>query len=94
MIMQTVQFISVTPEQLQNAIIEGVKLQLEDFKKHFQPKTPKDYLTRQEVAELLSVDLSTVHNLSKRGTLQKLQIGGRVLYLRSQVENSIVKLNS
>jgi len=92
--MQTVQFISVRPEQLQNAIIEGVKTQLDDFKKYFEPKTPKTYLTRQEVAKLLSVDLSTVHNLSKRGTLQKMQIGGRVLYLRSQVESAIVKLNS
>ncbi|TLP80929.1 helix-turn-helix domain-containing protein [Maribacter sp. ACAM166] len=74
--------------------IDYIKRELETLKKSFQPKQPKTYLTRQEVAKLLSVDLSTVHNLSKRGTLQKLQIGGRVLYLRSQVEQSIVKLNN
>lgn len=91
---KSIQFIQVTPEQLQHAIIESVKLQLEDLKKHFQPKTPNEYLTRQEVAKLLSVDLSTVHNLSKRGTLEKLQIGGRVLYLREQVESQIVKLKN
>tara|TARA_R110001592_G_scaffold170963_4_gene408949 strand:+ start:688 stop:966 length:279 start_codon:yes stop_codon:yes gene_type:complete len=92
--MQTVQFISVTPEQLQNAIIKGVQIQLEDLKKFYQPKEPKEYLTRPEVAKLLSVDISTVHNLTKRNVLQKYQIGGRCLYLRSQVEKSIVKINN
>lgn len=92
--MQTVQFIQVTPEQLQTAIIEGVKTQLEDLKKHFQPKEPKQYLTRNEVAKMLSVDLSTVHNWTKKGILTANQIGGRVFYLRSSVESAIVQLKN
>jgi hypothetical protein len=92
--MQTVQFISVTPEQLQNAIIKGVKTQLDDFKKHFEPKTPNEYLTRVEVSKMLSVDLSTVHNWTKKGILEANQIGGRVFYLRTDVENAIVKLKN
>ena len=91
--MQRLQFISITPEQLQSAIIEGVKLQLEDLKKHFQPKEPTKYLTRNEVAKMLSVDLSTVHNYTKRKILHAWQIGSRVYYKRDEVENSIVKLN-
>lgn len=90
--MKQVQFVQVTPEQLQSAIIEGVKTQLEDLKKHFTPKEPTEYLTRQAVAKLLSVDLSTVHNMSVKGILQKYQISGRVLYKRSEVESSIIKL--
>ncbi len=90
--MKQIQFIQVTPEQLQNAIIQGVKTQLEDLKTHFQPKEPKQYLTRQEVSQMLSVDLSTVHNWTKKGILTANQIGGRVFYLRSNVENAIVKL--
>ena len=89
-----VQFISVTPEQLQNAIIDGVKNQLEDLKKHFKHKEPKQYLSRQEVSKLLSVDLSTVHNWTKKGILEANQIGGRVFYLRTDVENAIVKLKN
>lgn len=91
--MQTVQFISVTPDQLQNAIIEGVKSQLQDLKKHFEPKTPTEYLTRKEVASLLKIDLSSVHNWSKKGTLISYQIGGRVYYKRNEIDNAIVKLN-
>lgn len=91
--MEQVQFISVTPEQLQNAIIEGVKSQLQDLKKHFQPKTPTEYLTRRGVADLLKIDLSSVHNWTKKDILISYQIGGRVFYKRSEIENAIVKLN-
>ena len=90
--METVQFIQVTPEQLQNAIIEGVKTQLQDLKKHFQPKEPNEYLTRVEVAEMLKIDLSSVHNWTKKGILISYQIGGRVYYKRAEVENAIVEL--
>jgi hypothetical protein len=91
--MQQVQFISITPEQLQNAIINGVKSQLEELKKSFQPKEPTQFVTRQYVAdEMLHCDLSTVHNLSKKGVLIKYGIGGRVLYKRVEVEEAIVVL--
>jgi hypothetical protein len=91
--MQNIQFIQVTPEQLQNAIIEGVKLQLEEFKKHFVPKEPNRYLTRQDLADMLQIDLSSVHNWTKKGTLTSYQISGRVYYKLDEVENAIVKLN-
>ena len=78
--MQQIQFISTTPEQLQNAIINGVKSQLEELKKSFQPKEPTQFVTRKHVAdEMLHCDLSTVHNLTKKGILIKYGIGGRVL---------------
>lgn len=92
--MQNIQFIQYTPEQLQTAIIEGVKNHLDELKKHFQPKEPKQYLTRQEVAEMFSIDLSTVHNWTKKGILNAHQLGGRVFYLRDEVDNAIVKLNN
>ena len=90
--MQTLQFIQVTPDQLQTAIIEGIKTQLQDLKNHFQPKEPTEYLTRNEVSALLKIDLSSVHNWTRRGILISYQIGGRVYYKRSDVENAMVKL--
>ena len=87
-----IQFIQVTPEQLQDAIIEGVKTQLQDLKTHFQPKEPNEYLTRNEIAEMRKIDLSTVHNWSKKGILQAYQCGGRIFYKRKNVEEAIVKL--
>ncbi len=91
--MTQVQLIGITPEQFQNAIIEGVKTQLQDFKKHLEPKKPTEYLKRREVADLFKIDLSSVHNWTKKGILISYQIGGCVIYKRSEIENAIVKLN-
>lgn len=91
--MEQIQFVQVTPKQLQDAIIEGVKTQLNDLKTHFQPKEPTEYLTRVEVAKMLKIDLSSVHNWTKKGILNAYQIGGRVLYKRAEVESAIIKLN-
>jgi hypothetical protein len=74
--------------------IEFIKNELKILKENYQPKEPKKYLTRIEVSKMLSVDISTVHNLTKRNVLEKYQIGGRCLYLRSQVEKSIVKIEN
>lgn len=90
--MQQVQFIQTTPEQLQKAILEGVKLQLEELKKTFEPKTPTEYLTRAEVADMLKVNISTIFNYGKSGKLQRHAIGNRIYFKRSEVEAAIIKL--
>ncbi len=88
-----IQFISTSPTALVNLIDESVKRQLDDLKKSFLPKEPTKYITRNYVAdEILHCDISTVHNLTVRGILTKYQIGGRVLYIREEVENAIIKL--
>lgn len=91
--MQTIQFIQTTPQELQNQINEGVKSQLQDFLKHYQPKQPNEYLTRSDVAKMFNVDLSTVHNWSKSGKLKPLGLGARVYFLRSDIEQSLQPLN-
>lgn len=93
--MSQIQLINISPEELQNFIKEGVKGQLEELKKFYQPKEETKFITRQYVADdMLHCDLSTVHNLTKKGVLQKYQCGGRVLYKRSEVENAIIKLKN
>ena len=60
--MQQIQFLQTTPQQLQSEINAGVKIILEDFLKNFKPKLPNEYLSRQDVALMFGVDISTVHN--------------------------------
>lgn len=91
--MQTIQFIQYTPEQLQSEISKGVKSQLDEFLKHFKPVQPAEYLTRQQVAKMFDVDLSTVHNWCKSGKLKPLGIGSRVYFLRTDIEAGLVPLN-
>lgn len=90
--MQTVQFVSCSPEQLQNAITENVRGQLEELKKSFQPKTPEEYLTRKETAELLKINLSTLYLWTKKGVLQSVGCQGKVYYKRSEVESALIEL--
>lgn len=89
----TVQFIQYTPEQLQSEISNGVKIQLQEFLKHFKPVQPAEYLTRQQVAKMFDVDLSTVHNWCKSGKLKPLGIGSRVYFLRTDIEACLIPLN-
>lgn len=91
---RTVQFIQVTPEQLQTAIIEGVKQQFKEFKEHFKPNEPNEYISRSEVAKWLGVNESTIHNWKCKGIITAYQIGGRVFFNRAEVENAIVKLKN
>ena len=88
-----IQFIQYTPEQLQSEISNGVKIQLQEFLKHFKPVQPAEYLTRQTVAKMFDVDLSTVHNWCKSGKLKPLGIGSRVYFLRTDIEACLIPLN-
>ena len=91
--MTQIQFISTTPDELKNNLVNDLKnALLPELVKNFQPKEPTTYLTRQEVADLLKIDLSTVHNWSKKGKLQAYAIGGRVYYKRHEVEQALINL--
>lgn len=84
--------IQVTPEELQTAIVEGVKAHLDDLKKSLQPKDFPKYMTRQEVADWLKVDISTVHNWTVKGVLKKYGIEGKVYYKSAEVEKAIIEV--
>ncbi len=84
---------NLEPQEIINPLTE-LKKQIEDLKKHLQPKKPTEFLTRSEVADLLKINLSTVHNWTKNGTLISYGIGGtRIYYKRKEVESAIIKLN-
>ena len=83
----------VTPEQI-TSLFEGLQNQLKELKQNFEPKIPNEYLTRNEVAEWLKCDLSTVHNWTKKGKLIPYSIGNRVYYRRKDVEEVLKPLNS
>lgn len=89
----TIQLIQVTPEQLEDRICNRVKLQFDALKLKFQPKEPTELLTRNQVKEKFDVDLSTIHNWTKRGKLKAYGIGNRIYYKRSEVDQAIIPLN-
>lgn len=91
--MAQIQFVATSPQVLKDEITADVKVVLDDFLKHFKPIQPAEYLTRRNVADMFSVDISTVHNWCKSKRLNPLGIGSRVYFLRSEVEASLKPLN-
>jgi excisionase family DNA binding protein len=83
----------MTKEEFLSAISEGLKEQFDQLKKDFQTKSPTEYLTRDEVAKMLKVSSTTIHNYTVKKVLTSHKIGRRVLYKLSEVESAIVKLN-
>lgn len=92
--MKQVQLVGLTPEENNEPIFNYIDKKFDELKQFYQPKEPLSWLTRQQVAELLSVDVSTIHNMTIKGVLIKYQISGRVLYKRSEVESAITRLNN
>jgi hypothetical protein len=90
--MNQVQFVGCSPEQLQKAISENVRGQLEELKKSFQPKTPEEFLTRTQTAELLKINLSTLYLWTRKRRLKSYGISGKVYYKRSEVESALIEL--
>ena len=90
--MSTIQFIGTNPTdlitELKNSLIPELTAQLSA---KFQPIQPTEYLTRSEVCKLLKIDLSTLHRWRKDGTLSSFGIGNRVYFLRSHIEEVLMK---
>ena len=88
--MSTIQFIGTSPTdlitELKNSLIPELKAQLSA---QFQPIQPTEYLTRNEVCELLKVDLSTLHRWRKESKIPSYGFGNRVYFKRNEVEQII-----
>ncbi len=78
-------------EELQKRF-DKLENQLKVIQNNFEPKTPIEFLTRQQTADLLQVDLSSIWNYTRKNILQSYGISGRVYYKRKEVEKAIVKL--
>lgn len=66
--------------------LERLENLLQDIQENYQPKTPEEYLTRQEASELLKINLSTLWAWTKKGRIQSYTLCGKVYYKRSQIE--------
>jgi len=79
----------LSPEQFNN-LFDGLRKELAEIKANLQPKQPSEYLTRNEVAQLLKVDLSTLWNWQNKGKVIPYTIGNRVYFKRDEIEASLV----
>lgn len=55
-------------------------------------KSEKDILTREEAAEYLSIDLSTLHAWVNKGKLTCYSIGSRRYFKKSEIVEAMIQL--
>ena len=70
-----------------------VEKELASIKENFQPKEPVELMTREETADYFKINLSTLHNWTKKGKLYAYGIGYRVYYKRSEIMSMVIRLN-
>jgi excisionase family DNA binding protein len=54
-----------------------------------EPLEPEDIMTVREVADFLRVSTQTVHNYAKKGVLPSRKLGGRLVFLRPELEERL-----
>lgn len=81
---------NASPEDFINLMVKAFRQEIDELKQNFQPKEPEELLSRDEVAKLLKIDISSVHNWCKKGILKRYAIGGRIYFKRSEIEESLI----
>lgn len=92
--MNQINFLQYSSQELKELIQNAINDTMAALQSKLQPKKSDEYLTRQEVADLFKVDLSTIHNWCKQGKLKPYGIGSRVYFLRSDIDNCLIPLNN
>lgn len=92
--MESLQFISTTPEKLVNLISEGVRLELQQLRKELLHENVSDeLLTREDTCELLSINPSTLWAWTNKGVIKAYGISGsRRYYKRSEIMKALKQL--
>lgn len=60
-----------------------------DMMSAFRALHQEKMLSREEVAQILGVDLSTLHRWNKNGVLKATRVGGKVLYSTQAVQQML-----
>ena len=81
----------ITTDQLSEMIRESVRAGLQDTHLPQSSSEPR-YLTRKETAGRLKGSIVTLTNWVNCGKIKARKIGGRVLFLESDVESALTKI--
>ncbi len=72
--------------------IEELKKEISQLKNGNHSSSSEELMSRQEVANYLKIDLSTLHHWTKKGKLPRYGLGKRIYYKRKDVKSALVEL--
>jgi excisionase family DNA binding protein len=88
------QVFGISPEEFKESILSDVRAELKAITLNFQPVTPPEYLTRQEVAVILKVSLVTLSDWNKKKILNPYRLGNLIRYKRTEIEQALICINA
>lgn len=86
------QVVVVNPQEFQKELIDYIKCQFQKLEQKIVQNNSDELLTREETADFLKVNKSTLWSWHKQGKLTPSGIGKRVYYKRSDIENALKPL--
>ncbi len=90
---KSTQVYGVDPVEYKEIIMSDVRAEFKSFAQNFQPVKPPEYLTRQEVADILKVSLVTISDWNKKKILNPYRLGNLIRYKRSEIEQALICIN-
>lgn len=91
--MNTTMLHGISPEELTEKILNGVKIQIEQFKKEIGAPEKTEFFTRQETAAYLKISLFCLHDWVKKGILRPYKMGNKTFFERKEIENKLFNSN-
>jgi excisionase family DNA binding protein len=91
--MQQLQITQLSPEDLQELLKQLLRSELDTLKEQIVKSKAEVLYTREETAERLKIDLSTLHRWTKSGKIISHAIGTRIYYKESSIQQALVKLD-
>ena len=86
----TIHLLGTDLEEFKSIIKSALKTVLQENKELFSKKNKEDsekFLTRKEAADFLKISTTTLWSLDKTQKLPAKRLGGKVLYLKSDLLN-------
>ena len=88
--MKSIQMIEISVEELSTLIKESIRIEIQKFQEDI--KTKDELLTREQTAQFLQVDLSTLHHWTVKGKIKALKLGKRVYFTKKSILESFEPL--
>ena len=83
---------NLSQKDLTQLIKNGLKTQLEDFKKEINTHDPDELLTRQETCKLLQINSSTLWHWTNKRKVVAYGIGNRRYYKKKELLKCLIPL--
>jgi excisionase family DNA binding protein len=71
-------------------VLDGLQERLDLLQKK---KAENYYFSRFKTADYLKVDISTIHNWTKKGKLKAYGLGHRVYFKKDEIDEALIRIN-